>query len=131
MFTTQAVIPGMKRRKFGRIINISSINGTVADPNFAVYNGAKGAVLAMGKGWAKEFAPWNILVNIIAPGEILTPMPLSKMTPEAIAEKAKTVLLKRYGKPEEIGYAIAFLCSPEADYITGQVLSPNGGSIIG
>lgn len=131
MFTTQAVIPGMKRRQFGRIVNISSIDAISGPPNAAVYNSAKGAVLAMAKGWAKEFAPWNILVNIIAPGEILTPMPLSKMTPEAIAEKAKTILLKRYGKPEEIGYAIAFLCSPEADYITGQVLSPNGGSIIG
>ena len=121
----------MARHQFGRIDNISSIDAISGPPNAAVYNSAKGAVLAMAKGWAKEFAPWNILVNIIAPGEILTPMPLSKMTPEAIAEKAKTVLLKRYGKPEEIGYAIAFLCSPEADYITGQVLSPNGGSIIG
>ena len=130
MFTTQAVIPGMKRREFGRIVNISSINGTVANPNFAVYNGAKGAVLAIGKGWAKEFAPWNIHVNIIAPGEILTPMPLSKDSPETISENAKQILLKRYGQPEEIGYAITFLCSPEADYITGQVLSPNGGVVI-
>mgnify|MGYP001168022971 CR=1 FL=1 len=126
-----SVLPTMCRQKSGRIVNISSIDAISGPPNAAVYNSAKGAVLAMAKGWAKEFAPWNILVNIIAPGEILTPMPLSKMTPEAIAEKAKTILLKRYGKPEEIGYAIAFLCSPEADYITGQVLSPNGGSIIG
>jgi len=130
MFTIQVVIPGMKRREFGRIVNIASINGTVAHPNFAVYNGAKGAVLAIGKGWAKNFAPWNIHVNVIAPGEILTPMPLSKDTPETIAENAKQILLKRYGQPEESGYAITFPCSPEADYITGQVLSPNGVVVI-
>ena len=131
LFTTQAVVPGMKRREFGRIVNISSVNGTVADPNYAVYNGAKGAVLAMGKGWAKEFAPWNNRVNIIAPGEILTPMPLRNDTAEYIENRAKQIPLKRYGQPEEIGYAITFLCSPEADYITGQVISPNGGTVIG
>jgi 3-oxoacyl-[acyl-carrier protein] reductase len=61
----------------------------------------------------------------------LTPILLSKDTPETIAETAEKILLKRYGQPEEIGYAITFLCSPEADYITGQVLSPNGGLVIG
>jgi 3-oxoacyl-[acyl-carrier protein] reductase len=130
MFTTQAVVPGMKKRRYGKIVNISSINGTVADPNFAAYNAAKGAVLAMAKGWAKEFAPWNICVNIVAPGECLTPMPMAKDSPEAIAEKAKLIPFKRYGQPEEMGYAITFLCSPEADFITGQVISPNGGAVI-
>ena len=130
MFTTQAVVPGMKKRRYGKIVNISSINGMVADPNFAAYNGAKGAVLAMAKGWAKEFAPWNICVNIVAPGECLTPMPMAKDSPDVIAEKAKLIPFKRYGQPEEMGYAVTFLCSPEADFITGQVISPNGGAVI-
>ncbi|MGH6954685.1 MAG: SDR family NAD(P)-dependent oxidoreductase [Alphaproteobacteria bacterium] len=130
MFTTQAVVPGMQRRRYGKIVNISSINGTVAEPNSAAYNGAKGAVLAMAKGWAKELAPWNICVNIVAPGECLTPMPLARDSPEVIAEKAKKIPFGRYGQPEEMGYAIAFLCSPEADFITGQVISPNGGAVI-
>ena len=127
LFTTQAVVPGMKDRKFGKIVNISSIQATGAYANGATYNGAKGAVLAMGKGWAKEFAPWGINVNIVAPGHCLTPMPLAVDSPEVIERKAKTVPFGRYGQPEEMGYSIAFLCSPEAAFITGQVISPNGG----
>jgi len=130
LFTTQAVVPGMKRRKFGKIVNISSIQGTVGYANGATYNGAKAAVLSMAKGWAKELAPWNIAVNVVAPGHCLTPMPLSKDSPEVIAKKAEGIPFKRYGQPEEMGYAIVFLCSPEADFVTGQVISPNGGYTI-
>ncbi len=130
MFTTQAVVPGMKKRKFGKIVNISSIQGTVGAANGATYNGAKGAVLAMAKGWAKEFAPWTICVNAVAPGHCLTPMPMAKDSPAVLAEKAKSIPFGRYGQPEEMGYAITFLCSPEADFITGQVISPNGGYTI-
>ncbi|MFO0998650.1 MAG: SDR family oxidoreductase [Alphaproteobacteria bacterium] len=130
MFTTQAVVPGMKKRKFGKIVNISSIQGTVGAANGATYNAAKGAVLAMAKGWAKEFAPWNICVNAVAPGHCMTPMPMSKDSPAVLAEKAKSIPFGRYGQPEEMGYAITFLCSPEADFITGQCISPNGGYTI-
>ena len=130
MFTTQAVIPGMKQRRYGKIVNISSIQGTVGHTEGSTYNGAKGALLAMAKGWAKEFAPWNIAVNVVAPGHCMTPMPMAKDSPEVLAEEAKTVPFKRYGQPEEMGYAIAYLCSSEADFVTGQVISPNGGYII-
>lgn len=130
MFTTQAVIPGMKQRRYGKIVNISSIQGTVGSANGATYNGAKGAVLAMAKGWAKEFAPWNIAVNVVAPGHCLTPMPMAKDSPEVLAQKAKGIPFQRYGQPEEMGYAITYLCSPEADFVTGQVISPNGGYTI-
>lgn len=130
MFTTQAVIPGMKQRRYGKIVNISSIQGTVGHTQGSTYNGAKGALLAMAKGWAKEFAPWNIAVNVVAPGHCMTPMPMAKDSPEVLAEEAKTVPFKRYGQPEEMGYAIAYLCSSEADFVTGQVISPNGGYII-
>ena len=133
IFTTQAVIPGMKQRGFGKIVNISSIQAMSAYANGSTYNGAKGAILAISKGWAKEFSPWKINVNVVAPGHCLTPMPISRGdTPEILAEKAKSVPFGRYGTPEEMGYAIAFLCSPEAEFITGQVISPNGGySIVG
>ncbi len=130
LFTTQAVVPGMKRRMAGKIVNISSIQGTVGYANGATYNGAKAAVLAMAKGWAKELAPWKINVNIVAPGHCLTPMPMSKDSPETIAKKAEGIPFKRYAQPEEMGYAIAYLCSPEADFVTGQVISPNGGYTI-
>jgi 3-oxoacyl-[acyl-carrier protein] reductase len=130
LFATQAVVPGMKRRRYGKIVNTSSINGTVGFQNSAAYNAAKGGLLAMAKGWAKEFAPWNIAVNIIAPGEVMTPMPMAHDSPEVMTQVARTIPLQRYAQPEEIGYAITYLCSPEADFITGQVLSPNGGAVI-
>ena len=130
LFATQAVVPGMKRRRYGKIVNTSSINGTVGHQNSGAYNAAKGALLALAKGWAKEFAPWHIAVNAVAPGEVMTPMPMAHDSPEFMAKVAETIPLKRYAQPEEIGYAIAYLCSPEADFVTGQVLSPNGGAVV-
>ncbi|MBT6117549.1 MAG: SDR family oxidoreductase [Rhodospirillaceae bacterium] len=130
IFTTQAVIPGMKARGYGKIVNISSIQGMVGHANGATYNAAKGGVLALTKGWAREFSEWKICVNAVAPGHCLTPMPMARDTPEVLAKKAESVPFKRYGQPEEMGYAIAYLCSPEADFVTGQVISPNGGYLM-
>ena len=130
LFTTQAVVPGMKERKFGKIVNLSSIQGISGFTQAATYNGAKAAVLAMAQGWAKELAPWNINVNVIAPGHVLTNMPLSRDSPETIKRHAESVPFKRFAQPEEMGNVIAFLCSPEAEFITGQVVSPNGGFLV-
>jgi len=130
VFTTQAVIRGMKERRYGKIINISSIQGTVGNPNGATYNAAKGALLSMAKGWAKEFGPFNIMVNAVAPGPTLTPMVATKLKPEYFTERAKTIPLGRWGTPEDMAYAIAFLAGPESDFVTGQCLSPNGGCVI-
>ena len=130
LFTTQAVVPGMKERKWGKIVNLSSIQGISGFANAATYNGAKAAVLSMAQGWARELAPWNIHVNIIAPGHVMTNMPMSRDTPEELAEQAKSVPFLRFGQPEEMAYTIAFLCSPEAEFITGQVVSPNGGFMV-
>lgn len=130
LFTTQAVVPGMKRRKYGKIVNMSSIQGTVGNPNGATYNAAKGALLSMTKGWAKEFGPFNIMVNAVAPGPTITPMVTTKLAPEYFEERKKTIPLGRWGTAEDIGYAVAFLASPESDFFTGQCLSPNGGCAI-
>lgn len=130
LFTTQAVLPGMKARRYGRIVNISSVQAMRAYENSATYNGAKGAVLAMAKGWAMELAPFNICVNVVAPGPTLTAMVERNDPPELREAKARTIPLGRYGTPGEMARAIAFLCSPEADFVTGQVLSPNGGFAI-
>ena len=127
IFTTQAVLPGMKARKHGAIVNLSSIQGVVGYPNGATYNAAKGGVLALTTGWAKELAPWKIRVNAVAPGHCLTPMPLQFDSPEVIARKSEMIPLKRYGQPEDMGHAISYLASPQADFVTGQVISPNGG----
>ena len=130
LFTTQCVVPGMKQRRFGRIVNVSSVQAMMAYENAATYNGAKGAVLAMAKGWAKELAPWNICVNVIAPGPTLTAMVERNDPPQLRAAKARTIPLSRYGTPQDMAATIAFLCSREASFITGQVLSPNGGFAI-
>lgn len=127
IFTTQAVLPGMKNRASGAIVNLSSIQGQVGYPNGATYNAAKGGILALTTGWAKELAPWHIRVNAVAPGHCLTPMPLQFDSPEVIAAKEQTIPLKRYGQPEDMAHAIVYLASEEASFVTGQVISPNGG----
>jgi 3-oxoacyl-[acyl-carrier protein] reductase len=129
-FTTQAVVPGMKQRRYGKIVNISSIWGMVGAATASHYCAAKAALLGFTKAWAKELAPYNIHVNAVAPGGVLTPMPIKVQGMEKIREKEKKVPLGRWATPEEIAYTVAFLASPEADFITGQVVSPNGGETI-
>ena len=126
----QTIVPGMKEKKKGKIINISSIWGMNGHHTASHYCAAKAAMLGATKAWAKEFAPFNIHVNAVAPGGVLTPMPIKVQGMEKIREKEKKVPLGRWATPEEISYAVAFLASEEADFITGQVISPNGGETI-
>jgi|TARA_Y100000588_G_scaffold279570_1_gene296442 3-oxoacyl-[acyl-carrier protein] reductase len=126
----KAVVPDMKSRRYGKIINISSIWGMNGYPTASHYCAAKAALLGATKAWAKEFAGDNIHVNAVAPGGVLTPMPIKVQGMEKIREKEKKVPLGRWAKPEEISYTVAFLASPESDFITGQVISPNGGETI-
>ena len=127
---TGALLVVAGRFGLGNVADLLSTPVLVGYANGATYNGAKGAVLAMAKGWAKEFAPWNIRVNIVAPGHTLTPMPLSLDSMDDVARKAQAIPLKRYAEPEEMGYAIAWLLGPESEFVTGQVISPNGGFTI-
>ncbi|MHB1217840.1 MAG: SDR family NAD(P)-dependent oxidoreductase [Alphaproteobacteria bacterium] len=130
-FATKAVIPGMKSRKSGKIVNISSAWGMVGNPTDSHYCGAKAALLGVTKAWAKEFAPWNINVNAIAPGMVMTEMTRRNRSAAEIKEFCdKLIPLGRMGEPVEFSYAVAFLASSESDFITGQVLSPNGGEFI-
>ncbi len=126
----QTIVPGMKEKKKGKIINISSIWGMNGHHTASHYCAAKAAMLGATKAWAKEFAPFNIHVNAVAPGGVLTPMPIKVQGMEKIREKEKKVPLGRWATPEEISYAVAFLASEESDFITGQVISPNGGETI-
>lgn len=126
----KAVVPDMKSRRYGKIINISSIWGMNGHSTASHYCAAKAALLGATKAWAKEFAGDNIHVNAVAPGGVLTPMPIKVQGMEKIREKEKKVPLGRWAKPEEISYTVAFLASPESDFITGQVISPNGGETI-
>jgi 3-oxoacyl-[acyl-carrier protein] reductase len=129
-FAAQAVILGMKERRYGKIVNISSMWGMTGAPVAPHYCAAKAALLGFTKAWAKELAPWNIHVNAVAPGGVRSGGPIKLDNAETLKAKEARVPLKRYCEPVEIAYAVAYLASPEADFITGQVISPNGGEVI-
>jgi 3-oxoacyl-[acyl-carrier protein] reductase len=128
-FATQAVVPGMKRRKEGAIVNISSIWGMTGYHHDSNYCAAKAALLGLTKAWAKELAPWNIRVNAVAPGCVLTEMTIHKGK-KYIDDRAKLIPLGRWAEPVEMSQAVVFLASPEASFVTGQCISPNGGDTI-
>jgi 3-oxoacyl-[acyl-carrier protein] reductase len=129
-FCTQAVLPAMKAQRYGKIVNIASIWGMTGAPVAPHYCAAKAALLGFTKAWAKELAPWNIHVNAVAPGGVRSGGPIKLDSAEVLKAKEQEVPLKRYCEPIEMSYAVAFLASREADFITGQVLSPNGGQVI-
>ncbi len=129
-FCGQSVIPEMKQRGSGKIVNISSIWGMNGADTASHYCGAKAALLGLTKAWAKELAPWNIHVNAVCPGGVITEMPIKVQGWEKIRAKEKRVPLGRWAQPEEISFAVAFLASAESDFITGQAISPNGGETI-
>ena len=123
------IAPLMKKQKRGKIINISSTFGMCGESQWTHYSAAKAGILGFTKALAKELAPFKINVNAVAPGSIKTP--LQDGVPVEILERLKEAIpWNRFGNPEEVASLIAFLCSEEAKYITGQVISINGGSHI-
>lgn len=129
-FCTQSVLPQMKERNSGKIINISSIWGMNGADTASHYCAAKTAVLGLTKAWAKELAPFNINVNAVCPGGVLTEMPIKVQGWEKIRIKEKKVPLGRWAQPEEISYAVAYFATSDSDFVTGQSISPNGGETI-
>jgi len=128
-FRTRAVVPGIIARGRGRIINVSSNRGLVGFERSSHYCAAKAALLGLTKAWAREFGRHGILVNAVAPGVVSTEMN-TQFGMEALEEEASWNLLKRWAEPEKIAYTIAHLASAEGGFITGQVISPNGGDPI-
>lgn len=126
-FCTQAAVPGMKRRRAGRIVNTSSRWAMAGHEKASDYIAAKSAILGLTKAWAKELAPHGITVNAIAPGGVITQMVLDTIGEEGVAAEAAQVPLGRWVEAREMAYTTAFLASEEAAFITGQVISPNGG----
>lgn len=123
---TQAVAPFMVSQRAGKIINISSVSGEKAGRGQSNYAASKGAINAFTKALAVELAPRKITVNAVAPGVIETD--ISKEVRELAAEEILSkISLKRFGQPEEVAYAVLFLASRYADYITGEILHVDGG----
>lgn len=125
----QAVLPGMIRKKEGSILLVSSIWGMTGASCEVAYSTAKAALIGMTKALAKEVGPSGIRVNCVAPGVVDTAMNAA-LDGETLASLREETPLGRLGTPLEIAQAIVFLASPEASFITGQVLSPNGGFVI-
>jgi 3-oxoacyl-[acyl-carrier protein] reductase len=122
----QAVIGGMKARRYGRIVNVASIAGKEGNPNAIPYSTAKAGVIGFTKALAKEVATSGIYVNAIAPAVIETPI-LEQVTPEHLQYMVQRIPLGRVGQPAEVAALIAWLASDEASFTTGQCLDISGG----
>jgi 3-oxoacyl-[acyl-carrier protein] reductase len=127
--TIRAASKGMMKRRWGRIINISSVVGLIGNKGQANYAASKAGLIGLTKTVAKELASRNILVNAIAPGFIETEM-TDAMTPEARKGLIDAIPLGRLGSPGDVARTVAFLSSDHASYITGQVLVVDGGMVM-
>jgi 2-hydroxycyclohexanecarboxyl-CoA dehydrogenase len=130
---THAILPGMQRRRRGRIVNTASEAGRVGSSGSAAYSAAKAGVIGFTKAIAIENGRYGITCNAVAPGPIQTPLLMS--APEALGDLGKRIVetmigstnLRRLGQPDEVAAAITFLASDDASYITGQALGVSGG----
>ena len=128
-FITRASLKYLLKQRAGRIVNISSVIGVVGNAGQANYAASKAGIIGLTKSIAKEAAGRGICANVVAPGYIMTPMT------EVLSDKVKETIqgnipLKRLGEPEDVAKLVGFLCSEKAGYITGQVISVDGGMVI-
>jgi 3-oxoacyl-[acyl-carrier protein] reductase len=123
---TQAFLPAMLAQKYGRIINVSSVWGITGASCEVVYSAAKGGMNAFTKALAKELAPSGITVNAVAPGVVDTDM-MQNFDADEKSSLQNEIPAGRFAQPDEIASLVYFLALPESSYITGQIISPNGG----
>ena len=134
VYVTRAIVPEMRKRRFGRIVNITSVAAIgTAFKGTTFYAATKAAVSLLTHRFAMDLGPHGITVNAVAPGYILTDMNTEGKSPEEVEATIQAVqaraMVRRVGQPEDIANAVAFLVSPESGFITGQILTVDGGRI--
>jgi 3-oxoacyl-[acyl-carrier protein] reductase len=125
-FCCRAVLPGMRERGYGRVVNISSVAGKEGNPNMVAYSATKAGVIALTKSVAKEVATENICFNSVTPTVIRTPI-LNQLTDEQIEYMTSRIPRRRTGTVEEVAAVVHFLCSPDCSFVTGQTYDVSGG----
>jgi NAD(P)-dependent dehydrogenase (short-subunit alcohol dehydrogenase family) len=122
----RAVIPHMRSRSYGRIVNIASIAGKEGNPRMIPYSATKAGVIGLTKSLGKEVATEGICVNAVTPAVVQTQI-LDQLTPEQVGYMTDRIPMRRTGKPEEIAYVVHFLASSECSFVTAQVYDASGG----
>lgn len=125
-YLCRAVLPHMRSRGYGRIVNIASVAGKEGNPNMVAYSASKAALIGLTKSIAKEVATEGICINAVSPAVVHTRI-LDQLTPEQVDYMVQRIPMKRTGQPEEIAAVVHFLASPDCSFVTGQCYDISGG----